>query len=162
MFTHLKVQFDQEVRKMQNDGFSPQEIEIAMNGSESNDEDFRNGRDIENFCGTFNQYNVYGATAVNGPWELIGETTDTVYTHSGLENETEYFYKITTDYVEGESEPSMTISVNTLGIFDIVNGGFENYTMSDNGWQKLGRWVAELFYFQRYFIQRRVSWFSHL
>ena len=133
----FEMQFDQEVRKMQNDGFSPQEIEIAMNGSESNDEDFRNGRDIENFCGTFNQYNVYGATAVNGPWELIGETTDTVYTHSGLENETEYFYKITTDYVEGESEPSMTISVNTLGIFDIVNGGFENYTMSDNGWQKL-------------------------
>ena len=75
---------------------------------------------------------------------MIGETTDTVYTHSGLENETEYFYKITTDYVEGESEPSMTISVNTLGIFDIVNGGFENYTMSDNGWQKC-RWVAELF-----------------
>ena len=25
----------------------------------------------------------------------------------------------------------MTISVNTLGIFDIVNGGFENYTMSE-------------------------------
>ena len=82
-------------------------------------------------------YNVYGATAVNGPWELIGETTDTVYTHSGLENETEYFYKITTEYIEGESEPSMTISVNTLGIFDMVNGEFENYTMSDNGWQKL-------------------------
>ena len=133
----FEIQFDQEVRKMQNDGFSQQEIETAMNGDESNDEDFRNGRDIENFCGTFNQYNVYGATAVDGPWELIGETTDTVYTHSGLENETEYFYKITTDYVEGESEPSMTISVNTLGIFDIVNGGFENYTMSDNGWQKL-------------------------
>ena len=31
----------------------------------------------------------------------------------------------------------MTISVNTLGIFDVANGGFENYTMSDNGWQKL-------------------------
>ena len=67
---------------------------------------------------------------------MIGETTDTVYTHSGLENETEYFYKITTDYAEG-CEPSMTISVNTLSIFDMVNGGFENYTMSDNGWQKL-------------------------
>ena len=60
----------------------------------------RNGRDIENFCGTFNQYNVYGATTVNGPWELIGETTDTVYTHSGLENETEYFYKITTELLK--------------------------------------------------------------
>ena len=133
----FEMQFDQEVRKMENDGFSLQEIETAMNGDESNVENSRNGRDIANFCGTFNQYNLYSTLDVDGPWELIGETTDTVYTHSGLENETEYFYKITTDYVEGESEPSMTISVNTLGIFDIVNGGFENYTMSDNGWQKL-------------------------
>ena len=125
---------------MQNDGFSDNEIEMAMNNDESdeaNDEDPRNGRDIENFWWYFIGYNVYGATAVNGPWELIGETTDTVYTHSGLENETEYFYKITTEYIEGESEPSMTISVNTLGIFDMVNGEFENYTLSDNGWQKL-------------------------
>ena len=50
------MQVDQMVRKMQNDGFSPQEIEIAINGDEPDDESSRTGRDIENFCGTFDGY----------------------------------------------------------------------------------------------------------
>ena len=136
-FYTFEMQSGQEVRKMQNDGFSIQEIESLMNGNELNAEGSRNGRDIENFCGTFNQYGVYSASSADGPWELIAETTDTTYTHLGLENETEYFYKVTTEYEEGQSEPSMTISVNTLGLFEIVNGEFENFTVSDNGWQRL-------------------------
>ena len=47
----FESQYDQEVRKMQNDGFSQQEIE-TVNSDESYVNDTRNGRDIENFCGT--------------------------------------------------------------------------------------------------------------
>ena len=62
-------------------------------------------------CGTFQTYNVYA----NG--SLVGSTTETEYTATGLTNFTEYCFNITAEYSEGESDTSFSACATPLSSF---------------------------------------------
>ena len=97
MFT-FERQMDQEIRKMEKDGFSDYEIDLAVNGDDheqNNHSNVNSSRDIENYCGTFSGYSIYSSLTGNDPWNLVIQTgtADTTYIHTGLEDNTEYFYR---------------------------------------------------------------------
>ena len=67
---------------------------------------FEINRDVPIECGVFVRYTIH-----RGNGSVIGATTDLEYTHTGLDNGTEYCYYVTVTY-EGDntiSEPSATV-----------------------------------------------------
>ncbi len=103
----VRTVWPMEIEKMQELGMSQDEIEgyteEVMNPDRYAAQQ-TNTREIPEECGTFSTYRVYDASDNS----VLGETTDLTYTHSGLNNGTEYCYYVTTVYDEGESEVTDT------------------------------------------------------
>ena len=103
----VRTVWPMEIEKMQELGMSQDEIEgyteEVMNPDRYAAQQ-SNTREIPEECGTFSTYRVYDASDNS----VLGETTDLTYTHSGLNNGTEYCYYVTTVYDEGESEVTDT------------------------------------------------------
>ena len=105
----IRNQWPQEQEKMLDNGFNQDEINeltsIALDPDRFKSVENLN-REVPEECGTFLTYTVYNGSDNS----LLGETTSLQYTHSGLQNGTEYNYYVNTVYSEGTSESSETLS----------------------------------------------------
>lgn len=97
----IKTNWLESQNKMQRLGFSEGSIdaytEIVMDPQRYNRE--IGSREIPSECGTFSTYALFNASDNS----LIAETLNLSYTHSGLDNGTEYCYYVKTIYDEGTS-----------------------------------------------------------
>lgn len=103
----IKSTWAQQQTKMERLGFSQDLIDNYTQIVTNPQRYSRTGssREIPEECGTFSTYAVYNASDNS----LLTETSGLTYTHSGLNNGTEYCYYVKTIYNEGQSEPTQVV-----------------------------------------------------
>ncbi len=67
-------------------------------------------------------YNVYRSRSSSGTFTKIQSLVDTMYKDSGLQEDTEYYYKVTAENAAGESPRSSAASVRTWIVIKVPTG----------------------------------------
>ena len=86
--------------------------------------------EVENICGTFQNYNIYMGGA------LIGTSDMESYTATGLENGTEYCFQVTAVYEEGESVSTAEVCSTPMGPFQVNPTSFNFETLAMGEYQQ--------------------------
>ena len=86
--------------------------------------------EVENICGTFQNYNIYMGGA------LIGTSDMERYTATGLENGTEYCFQVTAVYEEGESASTAEVCSTPMGPFQVNPTSFNFETLAMGEYQQ--------------------------
>jgi len=67
-------------------------------------------------------YNAYRSASASGTYTRVGTTADTVYADTGLSDNTTYYYKVTAENTNGESDKSGSVSAKTLIFIAVPTG----------------------------------------